>query len=89
MWMPEPAEPKLWKAWVATGTFTIPVAWSAIALGHAPKIVVIALATVLSFVAAYFVNGRMQRDWRATDTMAARHFDHHTGATRKYNVKKR
>lgn len=88
MWMPEPPEPKLWKAWIFTALCAAPVTWSIIALGHGPVWVFLPLGFVLSFVAAKVVNDRMIQDWRATDTLQARHFDYHTGATHKYTIKK-
>lgn len=89
MIMPDPPEPKFWKAWLVCSVLLAPVAWSAVALFGAPVVPTVVIALLGSVAAGYFVFGRMQNDWRATDTMAARHFDYYTGSRMQKGFKDR
>jgi hypothetical protein len=89
MILPEPPEPKLWKAWLVMCFFVAPVAWSVWAFFGSPLVPTIVIALIVSFVAGSFVFGRMKNDWRATDTMAARHFDYYTGTHLQKGFKER
>lgn len=86
--MPEPPEPKFWKAWLVMSFFVAPVAWSAVALAHAPLLPTLVIALACSMIFGYFVLGRMKNDWRATATMNLEVFDRNHAVTRNIQIRK-
>ena len=88
MILPDPPRPRLWKAWLITLPLCALVAWSISWVAHIPAAVLWGGTLVISFAFAYFVNDRMQNDWRASDTMHARTFDYRTRTGRERGLRR-
>ena len=69
--------------------FVAPVAWSVWALTSFPHLPLIVLAIGGSIVGAYTVYSRMTNDWRTSDTLEERYYDHYTGSHMQKGLKDR
>jgi hypothetical protein len=85
---PNPA-PRYWKALVVTTVFLVPMALVFRAFAHMPDAVWAVLSIGAALVIAWGVHARMQNDWRASGTMAARTFDSRTTVARNVQIKER
>ncbi|MBV8727903.1 MAG: hypothetical protein JO233_08955 [Candidatus Eremiobacteraeota bacterium] len=85
----DPPKPSFLKAWFVVCIFGAPVFWSIWALTSFPRVPLIVIAIFASLVAAYTVFSRMTNDWRSSDTLAARQYDHYTGSRMQKGFKSR
>ena len=83
------SKPRYWKALVVTMVFLVPIALVIRAFVHIPDAVWAFLSIGAALVIAWGVHARMQNDWRATDTMAARTFDSRKTVTRNIQIRRR
>lgn len=83
------SKPRYWKALVVTMVFLVPIALVIRAFVHMPDAVWTVLSIGAALVIAWGVHARMQNDWRASDTMAARTFHSRTSVTRNIHIRRR
>ena len=83
------AEPKFWKALLATAIFAVPLSLVARALFHMSDPAWLVSTIAGSLIVASIVHARVVKDWRAGDTLNLQYFHRGTSVAPCIRIGKR
>jgi hypothetical protein len=83
------AQPRFWKAMLASALFVVPLALFARALIHMTDLVWFAITIGCTLAVAGTIHSRTINDWRAGDTMHLNTFEKRTAVGKNIKIRRR
>jgi len=88
--LPDPPEPKYWKALLMAALFCIPLSLFVRAvIVHMSDLAWFIMLGVMTLIASYTIHQRVTNDWRARDTMNLERTDRATSVERNIRIGRR
>lgn len=87
--LPDPPEPKYWKALLMAALFCIPLSLIVRAIVPMPDLVWVAVLVVMTLIVSYTIHERITSDWRARYTINYNEFNSRTRVGRNIRIDRR